>query len=674
MHHRLLNRLKFVLERLMVRGARYQLLVVAGVIGLVSVVAGGLVHWWGHQWQLDFGQSLWWAFLRLTDPGYLGDDQLGEVGLFAVVVSTLLTVAGYVLFLGALVAILTQWLIDAMEDLESGLTPIALNDHILVLGWTNRTPTIVKELLLSEGRVRRFLRRRRLRTLNIAVLAEKVTASLRQDFRDQLGALWNERQITLRTGTPLRLEHLRRVDFGNAAAILLPGADFAPGGTAANDTRIIKTLLSITNHPGAQTAADALPLVVAELFDARKIAVARRAYAGDVEILASDAIVSRLVAQNVRHPGLSRVFRELLTHGRGNEIYVRSCNVYAGRRLQDLPPAFPSALLLGAVRREERSFRPFLNPPDGFTLEPEDGLILLARRYGDTEPDPAAAPVTLERGPPPTPDPPVEAARRILVLGWSHKVPALLEEFDAYAGEVFEIDVVSTVSVEERETRLRRRAFVPERVRVTQVDGDYTAPADLARLEPAGYDNIVMMGSDWMQSGEESDARTIMGYLLLRAILPASGGPELLVELLDPGNVGLFRRRPGEVLISPLILSHMMAQVALRRELRAVFDELFGSRGAEIQFRPARGYTGGAPVNFEEIARAAAARGQIALGVVTRREDHELGSNLRLNPPRLARLELSDGDQVVVLTTDNARSRDRAIPASLPDPPHRSDR
>lgn len=59
LHRRALNRVKFVLERLMVRGARYQLLVVAGVIGMVSVLAGGLVHWWGHEWTLGFTDSLW---------------------------------------------------------------------------------------------------------------------------------------------------------------------------------------------------------------------------------------------------------------------------------------------------------------------------------------------------------------------------------------------------------------------------------------------------------------------------------------------------------------------------------------------------------------------------------------------------------------------------------------
>jgi hypothetical protein len=45
----------------------------------------------------------------------------------------------------------------------------------------------------------------------------------------------------------------------------------------------------------------------------------------------------------------------------------------------------------------------------------------------------------------------------------------------------------------------------------------------------------------------------------------------------------LFRERPGEVLISPLVLSYILAQITLRPELRAVFDELFGPGGAEIE-------------------------------------------------------------------------------------------
>ena len=115
---RLLDRLTFRVERLLVRGAHYRLLVIAAAIGLISILGGALVVWAGTGFG-DFSEAVWWAFLRLTDPGYLGDD----AGTVNRIVSTVLTILGYVVFLGALVAVMTQWLDDRMERLEAGLTP-----------------------------------------------------------------------------------------------------------------------------------------------------------------------------------------------------------------------------------------------------------------------------------------------------------------------------------------------------------------------------------------------------------------------------------------------------------------------------------------------------------------------------------------------------------------------
>lgn len=56
------------------------------------------------------------------------------------------------------------------NKLESGLTPIVKDDHVLIPGWTNRTPSIVRELVLSEGRVKRFLKRIGASRLNIVIL------------------------------------------------------------------------------------------------------------------------------------------------------------------------------------------------------------------------------------------------------------------------------------------------------------------------------------------------------------------------------------------------------------------------------------------------------------------------------------------------------------------------
>ena len=243
MLERMRNRFKFQLEQLIMRGAHFRLLVIAALIGLVAVVAGTLVL------EIEGGfddpaDAVWWAFLRLTDPGYLGDDE----GLVRRVISTVVTILGYVLFMGALIAIMTQWLNQIIEKLGRGFTPIVKNDHILILGWTNRTAGIVRELLISEGRVKRFLRRHGAHRLHVVVLAEEAGTELVQELRERLGDLWNSRQITLRSGTPLRIEHLRRVDYTHAAAILIPGEDFAEGGTEAVDARTTKTLLSMSHY------------------------------------------------------------------------------------------------------------------------------------------------------------------------------------------------------------------------------------------------------------------------------------------------------------------------------------------------------------------------------------------------------------------------------------------
>jgi hypothetical protein len=177
------------------------LLIIAFLIVLISVTAGILAYIFTSGFE-NIGKSTWWAFLRLSDPGYLGDDE----GVLLRTVSTVVTILGYVVFMGALIAIMTQWLHRTMRKLESGLT--------------------------------------------------------------------------LRSGTSLRVEHLQRVDFMNAAVIILLGTDFTSEGSEVVDTRVVKTLMTISNHAIQRGIGDP-PLVVAEIFDARKIMVAKAAYQGE---------------------------------------------------------------------------------------------------------------------------------------------------------------------------------------------------------------------------------------------------------------------------------------------------------------------------------------------------------------------------------------------------------
>jgi len=214
--------IRFTFERLLLRGLHYRLIFAAAIIAFVSLTAGLLVVLADPKFE-DAGPAIWWSFLRLSDPGYLGDDE----GVVSVSISTVVTVLGYVLFLGLLVAILTQWMNALILRVESGTTRVAFKNHILILGWNHRTPSIVLELLETKGRVLRFLKSSGAHKLRIVILAEHVDAESREQLKSSLGARWDDRSVVLRSGSPLKLDGLERAAFHDAAAVILPGADFA---------------------------------------------------------------------------------------------------------------------------------------------------------------------------------------------------------------------------------------------------------------------------------------------------------------------------------------------------------------------------------------------------------------------------------------------------------------
>lgn len=623
------------LERQMHRGPATRFGLIAAAIVGVSLAGGALATALAGAEFAGPGEATWWAFLRLTDPGYLGEDD----GLAKRLVSLGLTLAGMVLFMGALVAIMTTSLDEAIARLERGETPVDASDHFLVVGWTPRSAAIVREFLLSETRVGRFLARRGVRGLHVVLLAEHLDAHVSSDVALRLGDLADDRKVTLRAGSRLRVDHLERAAFTRAAAILLPGEGRGEG-TREGDTAVIKTLMSIASHPRI-AGRERPPRVVAEVFDPRKAALARVAYPGELDVVASDALVGRLVVQNLQNPGLSYLYDELLSHHRGAAVYAPEIPALTGRTFGEAAPCFPDAALLGAVRDGAVVH---LAPDASFRFEAGDRAVLVAPGLAEAERVEPADPWTT-RGRRDLPAP--EGLRRLLLLGWSEKVPALLQELSAHSGTRWEVCVVSLVPAEARTATLAAYGPLPGDVDVAQHEADFTLPAEMARLDPAAFDHVVLLGSDWVGTDEAADARAIVGYLTLRETL---GGdpphPHVLVELTDPENANLFDARRGEVVVSPVLVSHVLAHVTLRRELLPIFDTLFRAGGPSFSFRPATAYGAEGTVSFAALRARVHAAGHAAVGV--RPRDPARREDLRVLPPGPSTWPADDIDVIVV--------------------------
>jgi hypothetical protein len=624
--------IRFQLERWLQRGVFHQLLLVAAVIVLVAVL-GGLAAFLSTDVFDNPFDAVWWSFLRLTDPGYLGDDE----GIGLRIISTIVTVLGDVLFMGSLIAIMTQWLTSTLERFERGLSPISLQGHVVVLGWTSRTPEIVRQLLQARGRLERFLQRHDQRLLRIVVVAEDVDAQRRFRLRKYLGNSWRDRQVFLRSGSPVSSEDLQRFGLPEAAAVVIPGDEYRFGDSGASDARAVKTLMNLGVILKNQATGTG-PAITAEVFDPRKKTVADRVLQRRKEVVTGDAVVAQLMVQSIRDPRLVDVFTELLTYNDGGSPYIRAFPEFSDQHPNALNALFDKAIVLGATRQEEGEIVTHLSPPADFRLRDGDRLVFIARSYGDCLPssEVRTLPKTASGAGDQAELAPAPASLRLMVVGWSQRVLILIDQLLASGYSSVDITVVSRIPTVERKTALQWLPFDQSRLTINHIEADFTAPGVLERLEFDGMDSILLLAGSGAKSAEESDARTIVSYELLVSAFgtkfkSASSTPRITAEMAHVTSKLQFPRSSDLVLIRPRVLGYLQSHVALRRELNSVFSALFmPGHGASISIQDIGRYLSrsGKDVCFAELEEQAAERGEIALGLIVRKDDAESGVDL----------------------------------------------
>ena len=152
---RIKNSLVFRLERLVMRGPLAYFGLILLLIVLIALGAGFVIRQLHPEFD-SLGDAVWWAFEHLIVPEFIDGDEGVIKRTFAVP----LIVLGSIMFAGAVIAVLVQWLDETREHLRLGLTPVVLDAHVVLLGWSGRTSAILAEIMASQGRIERFLRER----------------------------------------------------------------------------------------------------------------------------------------------------------------------------------------------------------------------------------------------------------------------------------------------------------------------------------------------------------------------------------------------------------------------------------------------------------------------------------------------------------------------------------
>ena len=633
MFRELRERIRYLVDRAFAREFVGQLLlfgvlvVVVTLIGM-SAVAFGLfsaenADVQGIPRKIDGGflDSLWWSLNQvLTLRGFQRMyGASGPILLYAL----FLSISGLAVF-GLLVSIINNAMRRRIEVLRTGETPVKERGHTLILGWNNKIFTVLRELAHLDPGTR------------VVILAPKEIGKMENALR--VAGIGHEPITTiLRSGVPSNLRELERVALDRANSIIILSTD-------DDDRDSIKTLVLLA---GQRRWHDGPPAMTSEIVRDENYELAQIAARDRIHITSSSRVISKVIVQTIRNPGLAAVYNELLSVG-GNDLMVGRVPETVDKCLGEIAYGFHEAIPIGVTWKTESEdgirHAAGLNPGPDYEIAEDENLVLLAtgrelNYRGLSRPDNPIVRSVESRQP--------RVPERLLIIGWNDLMTDVLQELDAHALTGTEITILSLLEVKDVEERIKRQlATALRNVSIRPVTGDAAEERAYRELAIDDFESIVILADDAGGKGD-ADTRTLRVLLRLSSLqVRQQRRPHTTVELLDDANRDVLEGlQVDDVVVSPEVVSAQLAQVSRQPILGPIFRELLSAGGVEISLRPATDYVEpGVDCRFDDLTAAAQAKLEIALGLRLAGD-----ARLLLNPPRHQVWRLGESDRVVVL-------------------------
>jgi Trk K+ transport system NAD-binding subunit len=437
------------------------------------------------------------------------------------------------------------------------------------------------------------------------------------------------------------VDELVRVAAHRAASVVVLSTPHA-GKPAGRDSEAIKTMMLLT---GSVDMEGHRPTLIAEIEDPHNLQMASMAGRGQFQIVASGTVISKVIVQCIRNPGLSAVYRELF-EPMGNSIYVEEIAAERGKTMRSIATRMPTAVPIGVTWSETtdgaQRVAAALNLEPEYELDDDDSLIVIAGQPGErtVAPDNRTEGVARTIGSGRSANTP----RRVLLIGWNGELYDILAELDAHALDDTEITLLSVVSEDDAAERVAEFLDAPlKNVTVEFRVGNPVNQSAYHNLDLQDFDCIVVLADDAADAAEV-DAYTLRIVLRLSDVSGEAPAVHTVVELTDGMNRPLFDSLDvTDIVASADIVSAELAQTARQPVLGPVYRELLRAGGVELSVRPVGDYLPGASeCTFADLVLAAQGNLETAVGVM-------VGSEVLLNPPRDVRRKIDDSLQLVVL-------------------------
>ncbi len=621
-------RMRYEFDKTMAAGP----IALIGWLGLISLaiitLAGAIVSLFsivpeGDE-DISFIEGFWASLMRTLDSGTMG----GDAGWGFRIVMLLVTLAG-IFIVSALIGVLSTGLDSKLEELSKGKSKVLENDHTIIFNWSESIYDVIREIVIAnESR----------RKPRIVIMAEMDKLAMEEEIADKIKDLKNTRVIC-RSGNPTVLFDIGLVSPETCRSVIIMSPE-----TEDADSQVIKTILALVNDPDRRP--DPFQ-IAAELRDAESVDLARVVGGDEVQIVLADDLIARVMVQSTREPGLSAVFVELLDFD-GCEIYVVEQPELAGKSFGEAVMAYDTSSLIGVCSADGVVS---LNPPSSLPITSQMSMVLIAEDDSTILLDGKATNVAISSDGKGTATPP--KSERTLILGWNRRAPIIASELSRYVGPGSLLTIAADVP--EIEQAVADIIVESSNLKIELQKVNTGRWADISSLDPLSYDQVLVLAHNDHMSAQAADTRTLVSLLHLRKMKEADDrNISIVSEMVDVRNRTLATvTNVNDFVVSNKLVSLMLAQASENEHLEAIFKDLLDDGGSEISMRPAENYvTLGQDTTYQEVAQAALARGEVAIGhhLVNETDAAGIGpSGIIINPIKSAAVRYNAGDRIIVL-------------------------
>ncbi len=618
-----LEKLRYKFDNLMSKGTGILLLSLASATAIMIAVISLIVWITQSGPTSSFTELLWMGLMRAIDSGTVSGDTGSAGYIFLMFVTTL----GGIFILSILIGILTTGIESKLDSLRKGRSRVIEKNQTIILGWSEQIFTIIEELIEANSNSKHAC---------IVIMGNHDKSEMDDAIRERITDMKTTRIVT-RQGNPIDIDDLEIVSLNTSRSIIIIPED---------DTRVIKTILAITNNPNKRSEPYN---IVTVLRDPENVQVAQIAGNNQAEIILSDTLISRIIAQTCRQPGLSTVYTELLDFG-GDEIYFSDCPESIGKSFGEVLFLFEKSTVIGI----QSQGKTYLNPPMDTVLQSGDQIIaisedddtIIAKPDQQYHIDPAAILDTTKTE--------LDRPEKTLILGWNDNAHLIIQEIDNYVPQNSILTVVSDC-VEDEDFQTALSQVINQQIELLK--GDPKDRSILDELMVKNYDHVIILSNNSELDVQESDANTLVVLLQLRDISEKLNCRFSVVsEMMDFRNKKLAEvTKVNDFIVSEKLISLMLTQVSENKMINTVFEDLFDADGSELYIKKASKYVKpGLEVNYYTLVEAAKRKNEIVIGYVIAAEqkDAQKDYGIYINPAKSTVVSLGEKDGLIVIAED----------------------